>query len=177
MQSLDTGQCNVRFLKEVNKLVSMKNKTISKDTPLAEITLRKYEKPFNLEHRELVRKLCLSTGLLQPGDSRDIIVDILYVLLKAKKDRTELSSEQVRDNVIETRKDAGLVIAGVASSNIRRQLKRLRDLFLVEKVKNRYRINEHDSLNNIFQEKVEQYLLQTVLSRVKDYIDVVDKEF
>ncbi|MBU0535493.1 MAG: hypothetical protein KKE20_00900 [Nanoarchaeota archaeon] len=155
----------------------MKNKIISKDTPLAEITLRKYEKPFNLDQRELVRKLCLSTGLLQPGDSRDIIVDILYVMLKAKKDKTELSSEDVRDNVIISRKNSGLVVAGVASSNIRRQLKRLRDLFLVEKVRNKYRINEHDSLNNIFQEKVEQYLLQTVLSRVKDYIDVVDKEF
>ncbi|MBD3313100.1 hypothetical protein GF345_01525 [Candidatus Woesearchaeota archaeon] len=155
----------------------MKNKIISKDTPLAEITLRKYEKPFNLEHRDLVRKLCLSTGLLQPGDSRDIIVDILFILLKAKKEKRELSSEEVRDLVIKSRNDTGLAVSGVASSNIRRQLKRLRDLFLVEKVRNKYRINEHDSLNNIFQEKVEQYLLHTVVSRVKDYIDVVDKEF
>ena len=167
----------MRYLNEVVKLERMKNKTISKDTPLAEITLRKYEKPLNLDHRELVRKLCLSTGLLQPGDSRDIIVDILYVLLKSKKDRKELSSEEVRDLVVESRNHAGLALAGIASSNIRRQLKRLRELFLVEKVKNRYRINEHDSLNNIFQEKIEQYLLQTVLSRVKDYIDVVDREF
>lgn len=167
----------MRYLKEVNTLVCMKNKTISKDTPLAEITLRKYEKPMNLDHRELVRKLCLSTGLLQPGDSRDIIVDILYVMLRAKKDKKELGSEEIRELVIGSRKQAGLALAGIASSNIRRQLKRLRELFLVEKVRNRYRINEHDSLNNIFQEKIEQYLLQTVLSRVKDYIDVVDREF
>ncbi|MCX6706563.1 MAG: hypothetical protein NT001_00255 [Candidatus Woesearchaeota archaeon] len=155
----------------------MKNQTISKDTPLAEITLRKYERPLNLDQRELVRKLCLSTGLLQPGDSRDIVVDILYVLLKSRKDKKELSSDEIKDLVIQSRKDSSLAIAGVASSNIRRQLKRLRDLFLVDKVKNNYRINEHDSLNNIFQEKIEQYLLQTVLSRVKDYIDVVDREF
>ena len=144
---------------------------------MAEITLRKYEKPLNLDQRELVRKLCLSTGLLQPGDSRDIVVDILYVLLKSRKERKELSSEEIQQLVIQARKDSSLAVAGVASSNIRRQLKRLRDLFLVEKVKNSYRINEHDSLNNIFQEKIEQYLLQTVLSRVKDYIDVVDREF
>ena len=50
-----------------------------KDIPLSEITLRKYEKPSNLERRELVRKICLSLGLLQLGDSRDIIVDILLV--------------------------------------------------------------------------------------------------
>ncbi len=155
----------------------MKNKIISKDTPLAEITLRKYEKPAKMDQRDLVRKLCLSTGLLQPGDSRDIIVDILHVLLKARKDKTELNSEEIKEKVIESRKNAGLAVAGVASSNIRRQLKRLRDLFLVEKVRNRYRINEHESLNNIFQERIEQYLLQTVLSRVKDYVKVLDREF
>jgi len=47
---------------------------VSIDTPLAEITLRKYESPKGLEKRELVRKLCLSLGLLQPGDSRDVVV-------------------------------------------------------------------------------------------------------
>ena len=154
-----------------------RTKIIYKDTPLAEITLRKYEKPYDLPHRELVRKLCLSMGLLQPGDSRDIIVDILHVLLMAKKEKKELSSDEIRDIVIKTRKDANLILAGVAASNMRRQLKRLRDLFLVEKLKNKYRINEHESLNKIFQEKIEQYLLQTVLSRVKDYFDVIDREF
>lgn len=152
-------------------------KVIARDTPLAEITLRKYEKPFDMEQRELVRRLCLSMGLLQPGDSRDIIVDILYVLLKSKKERKELSSDEIKGLVIKSRKDARLALAGIASSNIRRQLKRLRDLFLVEKVRNRYRINEHESLNKIFEERIEQYLLQTVISRVKDYFDVVDKEF
>src|SRR3989338_5158478 len=49
---------------------------ISKDTPLAELTLRKYEKPYTMSRRDLMRKICLSTGLLQPGDSRDSIVDI-----------------------------------------------------------------------------------------------------
>ncbi len=47
---------------------------ISKDIPLSEITLRRYEKPSKLSERELVRKICLSVGLLQPGDSRDVIV-------------------------------------------------------------------------------------------------------
>ena len=152
-------------------------KTISKDSPLAEITLRKYEKPFDMTHRDLVRKLCLSTGLLQPGDSRDVIVDILHVLLTARRGRKDYTSEEIRDLVIVLRKDANLSLAGIASSNVRRQLKRLRDLFLVEKVRNKYRINEHESLNNIFKEKIEQYLLQTVVNRVKDYFEVIDREF
>ncbi len=151
--------------------------TISRDIPLAEITLRKYEKPFDLDRRELVRKLCLSTGLLQPGDSRDVIVDILYVLLDGKRGKKELSSEEIQQSVIVSRKDAKAAMHGIASSNIRRQLKRLRDMFLVEKVKNRYRICEHDQVSKIFEEKIEQYLLPSVIGRVKDYMNMVDKQF
>ena len=67
-----------------------------KDLPLSEITLRKYEKPHGLEKRELVRKICLSLGLLQLGDSRDIIVDILMVLIDANKKKEKLSSDEIR---------------------------------------------------------------------------------
>lgn len=151
--------------------------TISRDTPLMEITLRKYEKPFDMDRRELVRKLCLSTGILQPGDSRDVIVDILHVLLAARQDREELSSDEVRNRVITLRDEAKLSRVGVAPSNIRRQLKRLRDLFLVQKVRNNYCINEHDNLSRIFEERVEQYLLASVIGRVKDYVNKVDEVF
>src|SRR3989338_3263677 len=104
---------------------------ISRDTPLAEITLRRYEKP-SVSGRELVRKFCLSVGLLQPGDSRDVVVDVLYVLLKAKQKREELHSEEIKNNVMALRKETGLPMLGIASSNIRRQLKRLKDLHLIE---------------------------------------------
>lgn len=150
---------------------------ISKDTPISEITLRRYEKPYDLEKRELVRKLCLSSGLLQPGDSRDIIVDILYVLMQARKENSLLSSEDVRDNVIVLRKQHSLPLVGVASSNIRRQIKRLRDIFLVEKVRNNYRITEFDNISVIFNEKIEQYLLSSMLDRVREYCKKVDEEF
>ncbi len=150
---------------------------ISKDTPISEITLRRYEKPYDLEKRELVRKLCLSSGLLQPGDSRDIIVDILHVLLRAKKGNELLSSEQIRENVIVLRKESGLPLVGVASSNVRRQIKRLRDLFLVEKVRNNYRITEFENVSIIFNEKIEQYLLSSMLDRIRDYCRKVDEEF
>ena len=146
-------------------------KTIAKDTPLAEITLRRYERPANLSGRELVRKVCLSVGLLQPGDSRDVIVDILMVMLKNKN--KELSSVDVEKLVIASRKKHKVPILGVAPSNIRRQLKRLRDLFLIEKVANNYRINENASLPEIFEEKIEKYYLQSILSRVKEYFGKV----
>ena len=150
---------------------------ISKDTPLNEITLRRYEKPYDLKNRELVRKLCLSLGLLQPGDSRDIIVDIFYVLLDTKKSKKLLSSKIIEEKVIKLRKDNKLPLLGIASSNIRRQLKRMRDLFLIEKIKNNYRITEFSSLEEIFNEKYEKFLLNPVLERVKEYITVVDNQF
>ena len=154
--------------------VSMaKAKTISKEIPLAEITLRRYEKPSKLSERELVRKLCLSIGLLQPGDSRDIIVDILHVLLMARKQKKLLSSEEIEKEVIDSRKKQRLALHGIASSNIRRQIKRLRDLYLVEQVKSSYRITEFEDLGVIFEEKIEKFYLQSIVDRVKEYFGSV----
>jgi hypothetical protein len=99
-------------------------KTISKDTPLSEITLRRYEKPSACSKRDLTRKVCLSIGLLQPGDSRDIIVDILQVLMENKEGQVFMNSEEIRSKVISHRKKQKLPIKGVAPSNVRRQLKR-----------------------------------------------------
>ena len=150
---------------------------ISKDTPLHEITLRRYEKPDAFEGRDLVRKLCLSLGLLQPGDSRDVIVDLLHVLLKTRKQKKSISSKQAEESVIALRKELGLPLLGVAPSNIRRQLKRLRDLFIIEKVKNEYQITEFLSLQEIFEEKIEKFLLASIKERVKDYLTFVDTTF
>ena len=147
------------------------------DSPLSEITLRRYEKPYNLHKRDIVMKLCLSMGLLQPGDSRDVVVDILYVLLAAKKDNVLLSSYEVREKVVQNRREHELALLGIADSNIRRQLKRLRDIFLVEKVKNNYRINENESLQTIFEERIEQYLFPSIISRVKEYLVAADESF
>ncbi len=146
---------------------------ISKDTPLAEITLRRYEKPYDMPRRELIKKLCLSVGLLQPGDSRDIIVDILYVLVEAKKERKGLDSDGITKLVIDVRKQHSLPLKGIAPSNIRRQIKRLRDLFLIEKVDSKYRVSEFEDLEIIFKDKIEKYFLDNILARVKDYFNAV----
>ena len=152
----------------------MAKKSISVDTPLAELTLRKYEKPSGLSKRDLARKVCLSLGLLQPGDSRDVIVDVLHVLLEAKKG---LSSTEVEKLTVQYRKKAGMQLLGIAPSNIRRQLLRLRDLFIVEKVKNSYRIRENSTLMSLFEENLEEYYLTSIINRVKDYLREADKAF
>jgi len=153
-------------------MVLMK-KTIAKETALAEITLRRYEKPTKVSEREIVRKLCLSLGLLQPGDSRDVIVDILAIMVKARHDKKLLSSEDIEKEVIEHRKKHKLVMRGIASSNIRRQIRRLRDIYLVEKIKSQYRLTEFESIRTIFEQKIERYYLQSILERVKEYAEMV----
>ena len=150
-------------------------KTISRDTPLAEITFRKYEKPSSLSGRELVRKFCLSVGLLQPGDSRDVVVDVLHVFLLNRS--VELTSVEVERLVIENREKHSLNVLGVAPSNIRRQILRLRDSFILEKNGNFYRINEGSNLREIFSEKVERYYFNSIIDRVKEYVQRIDEEF
>jgi len=150
----------------------MIKKTRSTDTPLAEITLRKYESPNSLDKREAVRKLCLSVGLLQPGDSRDIVVDIFQVLLENHGNL--LDSDRIQDLVIGNRKNNSLPLSGIAQSNIRRQVRRLRELFFVEKVKNSYRITENEKLLNLFEERIEKFYLKSITNRVKDYIKLVE---
>lgn len=148
----------------------IKKHTVSKDIPLSEITLRRYERPYNMSRRELVKKLCLSVGLLQPGDSRDVVVDILSVLLQNKK---EMTSDEIKKLTVAFRKKNKLPLQGIADSNIRRQLKRLRTLYLVEKVKNNYRMHEMDNLANIFEEKIEKFYLKNITDRVREYFNAL----
>ena len=132
-------------------------KKVAKDLPLAEITLRKYERPYKMGKRELIRKLCLSIGLLQ-------------VLLENKEG---MESETIKREVIKYRKRSNLPLKGVAGSNVRRQLKRLKDLFLIQRINNEYRINEDEELSRIFEEKIEKYYLPSIVSRVKEYFNSV----
>lgn len=150
----------------------MKRK-VSKETPLASITLRKYEKPYKLSGRELTKKLCLSIGLLQPADSRDVIVDVLQVILDA---REPISSKMIEERVVEQRKKHKLPLQGVAGSNIRRQIKRLKDIYLIERAGSAYRIAENAKLSEIFTQKIQDFHVKNILERVKEYFEAVDNK-
>ena len=146
-----------------------------KDIPLSEITLRKYEKPAGLEKRELVRKICLSLGLLQLGDSRDILVDILMVLIEANKNKEKLTSEEIGKRTEELRKKYSLETKGLAESNIRRQLKRLRDIMLIDKSENKYFLSENRPLKEIFENSIEKFVIPQTIERIKEYLSELDK--
>lgn len=145
-----------------------------RDIALNEITLRRYEKPYESGKRELVRKVCLSLGLLQPGDSRDVVVDILLILDDARKERKELNSIEIQNLVKNMRVENSLEARGIAESNIRRQLKRLRDLMLVDKRNNLYRISEFESLSEIFEKKINGFLIPHTVERIKEYLKKLD---
>ncbi|MEM3585368.1 MAG: hypothetical protein QXJ50_03165 [Candidatus Woesearchaeota archaeon] len=149
----------------------------SKDIPLSEITLRKYERPSSSDRRELIKKLCLSIGLLNPGDSRDVVVDILSTLMEAKKKKRWMRAEDIRDSLINKRKVKNSPNSGCALSNIRRQLLRLRNIGLVEKSKNKYRIVEFGVLPEIFEEKTLRYIVEPALERIKEHLSAVENAY
>ncbi len=146
-----------------------------RELPLSEITLRKYERPYDVAPRELVKKVCLSLGLLQPGDSRDIMVDIVLVLEEARKKKAWLSSFEIRDRVAALRKENSLDGKGLAESNVRRQLKRLRDAMLADKQENKYRLSEFAPLSEIFEAKIEKFLLPQMIERIKEYLQKLEQ--
>ncbi len=151
------------------KVVIMK---VHKDTPLAELTLRKYERPYDMKKRDLLKRLMLSIGLLQPGDSRDVIVDVFQVIFEGKG----LTATEVEKKVAENREKHGLQLIGITPSNVRRQIRRLKDIFLIEKFQNVYRLTENMSLQEIFEEKIERFYLKSIVARVKEYVAAVDKK-
>lgn len=147
--------------------------TRAKDRPISEITLRKYEKPYKMSERETVRKLCLSLGLLQPGDSRDIIVDIFHLIISHK---LGVHYAKLEDELIKRRKKLNLPLLGATPANIHRQLRRLRDMQLIDKNLHRYRLTEGMSLKEIVEERVVKYHLDSILERIKEYIDKLSKD-
>lgn len=135
-----------------------------KDIPLQEITLRKYERPVNLEKRELIRRFLLSVGLLQPGESRDIIVDIFALLFENREQGLE------PDKILKILNNR----RGASAPNIRRQVRRLRELKLVEKVFGKYKIC--DSVLSVVENFIEPFIIKQSTERLKEYAEQLDKK-
>jgi hypothetical protein len=156
--------------------VYRKGDKMPRDRGISEITLRKYERPYSMSQRQLMKKICLSLGLLQPGDSRDVIIDILLVLNKAQKDKLKLDSIEIGKKVEEIRKENNLEIKGLTESNIRRQLKRLRDMMIIDKQANYYSLSEFEPLDLIFEEKIKKFIIDPSIARIKDYLKELNQD-
>lgn len=139
-------------------------KIISRDIPLQEITLRKYESPQNMNAKELAKKFLLSIGLLQPAESRDVIVYLFRILLSARKSKQLVPLEKF----IELLKNR----PGGSAPNIRRQLRRLKDMKLVERLSNGYRIT--DSISNTTENFIIPFIVNQSIERLKEYAKGLD---
>ncbi len=137
-----------------------------RDAPLQEITLRKYEEPVGLEKKEVARKFLLSVGLLQPGESRDILVDIFYELVIARTSKQILGIPQLLERLKSK--------PGASASNIRRQLRRLRAFKIAEKRPNGYCITEFGKLEPIINNYIEQFVIKPSLERIREYARKLD---
>tara|TARA_Y100000310_G_scaffold335666_1_gene418263 strand:+ start:768 stop:1202 length:435 start_codon:yes stop_codon:yes gene_type:complete len=136
-----------------------------RDLPLQEITLRKYEVPTALDDRELARKFLLSIGMLQPGDSRDIVVDVFHELLKSGGGGSTF--EQLAAS-LEGK-------AGASAPNMRRQLRRLVEVKVAEKRGETYRIVEGGNLSEMIENYLEKFVVLPSLERVKQYARALEK--
>lgn len=136
--------------------------------PFDEITLRSYGSIGDLKGRDLIKKICLSCGLIQINDSRDILVDIFYVLILANSNKVWLSSKDIEIKVIDMRSEHNLNLIGVAGSNVRRILKQLMDFGFIERVSSKYRFIEFLHPAEIF-EKIYFDKVERISNRIRTY--------
>jgi hypothetical protein len=104
--------------------------------------------------------------MLNPGESRDIVVDITAALLLAKKEKKVM---EIEDFLLQLKDKPG-----ASAPNIRRQLRRLKDLKLVEKLPEGYRITEFGAIKPLIDSYVSEFMIKPTLDRVKQYAEKLD---
>lgn len=142
-------------------------KRVFKDIPIDEITLRRFEKPLNNDLKSLIRKFAISIGLLQPGDSRDIMSQLLFSFINASKRQEFL----LVDDIIAQFKNE----KGGTPNNIRRHIRRLKDLSIIERTTYGYRLKEFLPLSEIFEEYILKYTINPSIARLKEYCKTIDE--
>ena len=141
-----------------------------RDIPINDISLRKFEKPSGDNVDELLRKFCISIGLLQPGDSRDVIMDLLKLFIKAARVKRYLPPEEIYKYALNFGKQ------GVSQSNVRRHLLRLKEINFIEKTKEGYRLREWLSLKDLFNDFIKFKAMPTI-ERISSYASLIDQLF
>lgn len=139
---------------------------VSSDRPLMSIVLRRYESPSSLKGRKLIRRICLSFGLLQPGDSRDVIVDVLESFIRSKGKSKTLT--EINDEVYKIRKEYDLNLIGISPSNILRQIRRLKELKIVMKNEGAYQFTENN-FRDIFEKQIKRFIIEPISERIEEY--------
>lgn len=122
-----------------------------KDSPIFELSLRKYEPPTGNLERDL-RVFLLSMGLVRPGDAKSPLETIFHALVTQKRpiSVTELAQ-----------------MAKITESAVRYHLERLKSMRLVEGRKD-YVLAEGDL--SIAFKVFRRYVLEEILDRIDAYV-------
>lgn len=123
--------------------------------------------------RGLVRELCIHLGLLQSGDSRDIIVDILHLFIRTRK---EYQSLEVVSEVIKVLKSNKRDLKGIADSNVRRQLSRLVKIGILERTHRRYYLPRNLNLCQVFDQKVQPNFFVPLIYKIQGVLKQLDSD-
>jgi DNA-binding transcriptional ArsR family regulator len=125
-----------------------------KDSPIFELSLRKYEPPTGALERDL-RVFLLSMGLIRPGDQESPLETMFHELLVQKR---PISVAELAQK------------AKITESAVRYHLERLKALRLVEGRKD-YALAEGDL--SIAFKVFRRYVLEEILDRIEAYVNQV----
>lgn len=139
--------------------------------PLRTLSLSLYPKS-TVKGREAIERFCLSLRLIPSTSSKDTIVDVLHEIILTSKEKKGISSKDIESLVKDKRKHLGLSLDGCASSNIRRILKQLKNLGVIEKTKG-YHLKKFMPLDTIVEEVIEKDILYFI-KRIKEYAKQID---
>ncbi|MFH0961378.1 MAG: hypothetical protein V1820_01705 [archaeon] len=126
------------------------------DLPISEITIRKFERPENIDKKVLIRRFCISLGLINSGDNRAGCVDVFEVIFNSKE---PLSAEEVFESLGKK----------LALSGIRRHLRRLERIRILEHRNSKYQIAEGRNLSYCLKYVVKDYLIEDIFNRISEY--------
>lgn len=131
---------------------------------LSEITLKWYDDTSLLleDRRELVELFLDSLGI-----TRDVAADVFEVLLLAKEKNTSLTSEQIKNEIINLRRKSNKNLdEGLSMRNVQLWLKFFRNLGMIERLGNRYLFKGNKKPSSAFKENVKT----NVIDKSADYL-------
>ncbi len=147
-----------------------RNKKLFKDKPLSKISLSEFEKPGS-DYFTNLRRFCISLGLVNPGESRVAVVYILDLLLKLRYKKKEgVDSYEIMKYLYS--KNVKIVYA-----NVLRDLRKLINIGLVEKINTNYRIKENMKLTELMDEFIKPYIIDRILKKIYLYAEAIDNDF
>jgi len=164
-----------------SKKLLMKNKAFTNDIEtksnlLSEITLRWYDDSSLLsdDRRELLELFLDTLGI-----SRDVAADLFEVLMLAKARGTSLTSKDIREQIVATRKDRGVTGPEDALTirNIQIWVKYFRNLGMIEKIGSRYTFKGNRKPSCVFRDSIKPEVIDKSADYVCRVLEKLEKEY